>query len=294
MKNFWLEGMLERETRSLPWDLKRIQILESLIRSTAHFGIQLDDHFDLPSIFDYDSIVQGHLNDSCDPNRVRAWVYVSLLRKAIQDANAVALLRSKSLSSQALNLWRSLFETDVVCQYVGKRSQEDDHLACRYAIHSIIRSTVRRWEEFNRLCRRLEMPECYTTEEINRRKAMYKKVIGNWGRDYTWTGGHDTFEKIAQASNSDMLFYRIANNEVHPTIGQSEMIIDLTLPLRAMPLLPIGNALDAGELSLEFQTAKLLINTTRRVTDYTTLTTHLQDSLATLMEFSEEVLQDLA
>ena len=91
-----------------------------------------------------------------------------------------------------------------------------------------------------------------------------------------------------------MLFYRIANNEVHPTIGQSEMIIDLTLPLRAMPLLPIGTALDAGELSLEFQTAKLLINTTRRVTDYTTLTTHLQDSLATLMEFSEEVLQDLA
>ena len=294
MKNFWLEGMLERETRSLPWDLKRIQILESLIRPTAQFGLELDDHFKHPSIFDYDSIVQGHLNGSCDPNRVRAWVYVSLLRKAVQDANAVALLRSKSLSSQALNLWRSLFETDVVCQYVGKRSQEDDHLACRYAIHSIIRPTVRRWKEVNKHRSRLGMPEDYTAEEINRRKAMYKKVIGNWGRDYTWAGEHDTFEKIAQASNSDMLFYRIANNEVHPTIGQSEMIIDLTLPLRAMPLLPIGTALDAGELSLEFQTAKLLINTTRRVTDYTTLTTHLQDSLATLMEFSEEVLQDLA
>ena len=60
-----------------------------------------------------------------------------------------------------------------------------------------------------------------------------------------------------------------------------------------MPLLPIGILHDAGKLSLEFQTAKSLKNTTWRVTDYTTLTSHLHDSLTALKDLSEEVLQNL-
>ena len=91
-----------------------------------------------------------------------------------------------------------------------------------------------------------------------------------------------------------MLFYRIANNEVHPTIGQSEVISDLILPLPAMPLLQTSSDHTVGQLPLEFQTAKLLSNTTRLVTDYTTLTTHLQDILTTLEELSEEILQNLS
>ena len=293
VKNYWIEGVLEKEHTVLTWDLKRVQLLESLIKRTAQFGVELDGHFEHLSIFDYDSIVQDHLNGSCDPNRVKAWVYVSLLRKAVQDANAVALLRSKSLTSQALNLWRSLFETDVVCQYVGDRSLKDDHLTCRYAIHSIIRPTVRRWKEFNKICSRRGLPEYYTSEKINRMTDDYKKVIGEWRGDYKWTDKYNTFEEIAQAINSDMLFYRIANNEIHPTIGQAEVVSNTTLPLPAMPLLPIGILHDAGKLSLEFQTAKSLKNTTWRVTDYTTLTSHLHDSLTALKDLSEEVLQNL-
>ena len=91
-----------------------------------------------------------------------------------------------------------------------------------------------------------------------------------------------------------MLFYRIANNEVHPTIGQSEVIGDRILPLPAMPLLPTSSDHTYGQLSLELQTAKLLSNTTRRVTDYIPLTTHLQDILTPLEELSEEVLQNLS
>ena len=121
----------------------------------------------------------------------------------------------------------------------------------------------------------------------------YKKVIGEWRGDYKWTDKYNTFEEIAQAINSDMLFYRIANNEVHPTIGQAEVVSNTTLPLPAMPLLPIGILHDAGKLSLEFQTAKSLKNTTWRVTDYTTLTSHLHDSLTALKDLSEEVLQNL-
>ena len=287
---------MEKENTVLPWDLKRVQLLESLIRPTAHFGVELGNYLGQPSLFDHESIIQDHMKNSCDPSKVRAWVYVSLLKKAVQDANAVALLISENLWSQAINLWRSLFETDVVCQYVGDNRSLEDHLTCRYAIHSIIRSTVRRWEEFNKICCRLGKPACYTTEEIKRRKDLYRQQIGKWKKDYAWTHErrHDTFQKIAQATDSDMLFYSIANNEVHPTFGEAAMVTSSSLPLPAVPLLPVGITHDVGELSLEFQTAKLLSNTTRRVTDYTTLTIHLQDRVTTLKGLAAEVLRDLS
>ena len=295
MKNYWLARVLATENIALSWDLKRVQLLESLIRPTAQFGVDLQNHLGQPSIFHDESIVQDHASGSCDPKQVRAWVYVALLRKAIQDANAVAILESESLWGQAINLWRSLFETDVVCQYVADRPL-NDHLACRYVVHSIIRATVLRWEEVNRICCRLGKAAHYTTDEIERRKNVYREQVGKWREDYAWTGEpkHNNFNKVAQATNSDMLFYRIANNEVHPTFGESAMVTGLSLPLPAIPLLPVGITHGAGELSLEFQTAKLLSNTIRRVTDCTTLDSHLQDSVTALKELAETVLRDLS
>ena len=295
MKNYWLERELERENTDLPWDLKRVQLLESLIRSTAEFGVELANHLGEPSLFDYDSIIKDHATGSCDPNKIREWVYVSLLQKAVQDANAVALLRRESFGSQAINLWRSLFEADVLCQYIADRPT-DVHLNCRYAIHSIIRSTVRRWKEFNKICCRLGKPPHYSTEEIEHRKDLYKDQVGKWKDVYAWTHNprHNNFNAIAQATNSDMLFYRVANNEVHPTFGEAAMLTGLRLPLPAVPLLPVGVNHDLGEMSLEFQTAKLLSSTIRRVTDYTTPPIHLQDSMATLQVLAGQVLRDLS
>ena len=295
MKNYWLERVLEKENTVLSWDLNRVQLLESLIRPTAEFGVELANHIGQPSQFDYDPLIQDHMSGSCDPNNVRAWVYVSLLQKAVQDANAVALLRSESLWSQAFNLWRSLFQTDVVCQYVGDRPS-NDHLTCRYVIHSIIQPTFRRWKEFNATCRRLGKPERYTPEEIEHRNVVYKREFGKRRDPYAWTPepNHNTFESIAKATKSDMLFYLIANNEVHPTFGEAAMVTGSILPLPVVPLLPVGITHTVGELSLEFQTARLLSNTTRRVTDYTTLTIHLQDSMTTLNQLAKAVLRDLS
>ena len=90
-----------------------------------------------------------------------------------------------------------------------------------------------------------------------------------------------------------MLFYRIANNEVHPTFGMTEIVTDVRLPLPAAPLVPIGVTHAVGELSLEFQTAMLLSNMTHRVTKYTTLTNQLQEQVSTLGEIAAAVLQDL-
>ena len=293
MKNHWLEGMLEKGNITVPWNLKRVQLLNSLIKPTARFGADLFDHVDLPSMFGYGSIVDAHSKGSCSPNKVSAWVYVSLLEKAVKDANAVALLRSKSFSSQALNLWSSLFQTDVICQYIGEMSSEDPHLSCRYLIHSIIRSTVRRWLEFNETCKRLGKPAHYCPKEIECQKRVYREQIGEWKGDFKWTCQHNTFEEIARSTKSDMLFYRIANNEVHPTFGQFEALTDFTLPLPAIPLLPAYVAHGVGELQLEYQTAKLLANTTQRVTAYTTLPTQLQDRLNRLTKLQKEVLQEL-
>ena len=291
MNNYWLEYVLEKDT-GLRRDFTRIQLLESLIRSTAQFGVELGNYLAPPSMLEYDGIIQNHASDSCNPDKVREWVYLSLLQKAVQDANAVALLTRESLSKQAINLWRSLFETDVICQYIAKKPS-DVHLACRYAIHSIIRSTVRRWEEFNRHCCGLGKPAHYSTKEIEHRKSLYRAQVGEWGNDYAWTKEHKSFGAIAQDTRSEMIFYRVANNEVHPTFGETMMLSDMRLPLPAVPLLPIDITYNAGQLSVEYQTARLLTNTTGRATDYTTLPTHLQDGLTALEQLGESVSRGL-
>ena len=293
MKNHLLEYVIEKDNLDFPWDPTRVHLLESLVKPTAQFSVELDGHLDPLSIFDYGPVVQDHRNGSCDQAKIRSWVYADMLRKAVQDANAVAILRSKSLWGQALNLWRYLFETEVVCHYIGDRSSED-HLACRYVIHSVLRKTFLRWEEFNETCRRLGKEADYSPEEIQLRKDVYREEFGERRGDYAWTRKrkHDSFKKIAQATNSDMLFYRIANNEVHPTFGEDAAVVSMILPKTAVPLLPIGSTFNSRELLLEFQTAKSLSNTIHRVTDYTTLTADLQHSLAALKELAEAVLRD--
>ena len=223
---------------------------------------------------------------------------MSLLRKAVQDANGVALLLNESLGSQANNLWRSLFETDVLCQYIGERLS-NDHLTCRYVIHSIIRPTILLQDEFNDTCLQLKKPVHYGSSEVEGQKQIYKCVFenefGKRGRDYEWTlkPKHRTFHDIAKATNCDMLFYRIANNAVHPTFGETAIVTALRLPLPLVPPLPIDITHNAGELSLEFQTVKSLSNTTRRVSDYAPLPVYLQDSIKTLKELAESVMRDL-
>ena len=287
---------MEKGNTDLPWDDSRLQLLESLIRQTARFAVALNDHFRPPSIMYYDAVIKEHKSGSCNSGNVRGWVYVSLLRKAVQDANAVALLSRESLWSQALNLWRSLFQTDVICQYIAANSSRD-HLACRYVMHSIIRSTVLRWQAVNETCTRLDKPAEYSAQEIERRKDVFRKHLGKWrGGGYAWTGcaKHRDFRQIAESVDADMLFYQIANNEVHPTFGDVVVATGLRLPLPAIPLLPIGITHSVGEMSLEFQTAKVLSDTTQRVTEYVTLRLDLQDTMTTLKELSDAVLRDLA
>ena len=223
MKNYWLTCELEREDRELLWDSRHVQLLESLIRPTAQFGIELKQFLGQLSIFDYGTFIDAHESGSCDQDRVREWVYLSFFQKAVQDANAVVLLRSGSFLSQALNLLRSLFQTDVVCQYIGERLSED-HLTCRYLIHSILRPTIRRWEEVDKICNRLGEQAYYGTEKIEPCKRAYKRVFGKEfdqpRQDYEWTHEpkHKSFEAVARATSADMVFYRIANNEVHPLL----------------------------------------------------------------------------
>ena len=58
MKNYWLERVLATENTALSWDLKRVQLLESLIRPAAQFGVDLQNNLGQPSIFHDESIVQ--------------------------------------------------------------------------------------------------------------------------------------------------------------------------------------------------------------------------------------------
>ena len=299
MKNYWLRYELEKKKTHLPWDLRRVQLLESFIGTAAQFGVELESHLGQLSTFDYDSFILAHTRGSCDQMKVREWVYLSLFQKAVQDANGVALLTSKSLWSQAINLWRSLFETDVVCQYIGDRLS-NDHLACHYLIHSIVRPTIIRWEAFNKNCLRIGQPQYYPLEEIERRKQFYKQVFkkdfGKSGGNYDWTVDrkHTSFHLISEATKCDMLFYRIANNEVHPTFGVAAALTDLRLPLPVVPLLPLANTPEDGELTLEYQTARILENTTQRASDFIMLRSDFYGPINTLLKLAEEVSRKLA
>ena len=136
-------------------------------------------------------------------DKIRSWVYAGLLRKSVQDANAVAILRSKSLWGQALNLWRSLFETEVVCHYIGDRSSED-HLACRYVIHSVLRKTFRCWEAFNETCRRLGKEADYSPEEIQLPKGRVPRGIWRAARRLRMDSQTQT-RYLQEDSSSDQL-----------------------------------------------------------------------------------------
>ena len=91
-----------------------------------------------------------------------------------------------------------------------------------------------------------------------------------------------------------MLFHRIRSNEVHPTFGETVVVANPSLSFPAALLLPISTTYDVDELSLEFQTAKLLSNMTWRVVDNTTRTIHLQDNMTTLKGLAKDELRDLA
>ena len=78
---------------------------------------------------------------------------------------------------------------------------------------------------------------------------MYKREFGKRRGPYAGTSEpkHNTFESIAKATKSDMLFYRIANNEVHPTFGEAAMVTGSILPLPEVPPLPAGITHTVGE-----------------------------------------------
>ena len=298
MTNFLLESELESNNKSPEWNpksLEAVELLESLVKRTAEFSVALGHHTGQLSIFGYDNFVRHHSVKTCDLNEVRGWVYSSLLRKVIEDANAVAILRKESLSSQAFIVWRSLFETYVMCKYIGENS-EDKHLSCRYVIHSIIRPTIRRWQEYNESCRRLGKQPHYHPDKIEHQKVVYRELIGEWGSDYAWTikSNHRTFDQIAKAIEADMLFYRIANNEVHPTFGQNFMLPDVGLPLPAIPLVPVGVTHNSSELSLEFQTANVLRETAQRGAQFTTMPDDLLPRFTALKELAVSVLRELS
>ena len=56
MKNYWLRYELEKKKTHLPWDLRRVQLLESFIGTAAQFGVELESHLGQLSTFDYDSL----------------------------------------------------------------------------------------------------------------------------------------------------------------------------------------------------------------------------------------------
>ena len=295
MKNYLLESDLESNNKTLEWDLKSVELLESLVKPTAELSVELHNHIGWQSMVEIENFIDTHRANYCELNRVRGWVYSSLLRKAVEDANAIAILRRESLSSQALMVWRSSFETDVVCQYILERS-EDNHLSCRYVIHSVLRSTIRRWKEFNKTCNSVGNPPYFSVDDINRRKDVYKELVGEWGKPYGWTLNHrhGTFEQIAKATKSDMLFYRIANDEVHPNFGDNLVLTDLRLPLPAVPIMPVGVTHNSSELSLEFQTARILSSTTQRVSQFNMIPNYLQTRFTTLEKLATSVLRELS
>ena len=63
MKNYWLEYQFEKKKTHLPWDLRRVQLLESFIGPAAQFGIELEAHVGQLSIFDYNSFIHAHTNE---------------------------------------------------------------------------------------------------------------------------------------------------------------------------------------------------------------------------------------
>ena len=166
------------ESEDLTWDPSRVNRLKSFVDRAAALGVSLERSIGRPPLIP--GIAQQCFDSDIEPQKARAYVFVDLFQKSVDQSNGIAVLIELSLGRQAFQLWRTLFESRVILKYFERHLNQCE-LACRYIVHNTIRATVRRWEDFNALCDRQGIrgkDHRYPRERIKATKEAYQQFLG--------------------------------------------------------------------------------------------------------------------
>ena len=299
MNNYWLKRYLEIEGK-LNWDRNRVETLESLIRETAYFVVEVEcfTSNSSPSLFDEGEAVNQCIKGTYDQEKAKSWVYIHLYRHAVRQANAIGILIEESCVQEGLQLWRSLFEAYVICEFLAIHCSENSQIFQDYISHSLLRSWIRSKEDYNNICKGKGKESHYDESEICSMKEIFKCKFKSY-EDYSWA--RSVFEDIPNFLNildrvdSDMkIFYRLSSKEIHPTIGHRFALAGVSLPLPIIPMIPPGDVFNLKETYLDYLTAKLLVQMTSRISDFLILDESLMKRSESLRKLGKDVLNKLA
>ena len=294
---------MERSGQKPDWKPHRIQILEELIRETAYFSADLEkDLVCRPSWFDEEDILHQCLNETYDLQAAKSYVFMHLYTNASQQANAIGLLIEKSYWA-GWQLWRTLYEAHVVCEFLARFCSERPQVFRDYISSTLLRSWIRQRESYNELCGRSGKEPHYAESVISHMKSTYKEKFRSEIRDYGWAqpvfqennpGSRVLFADILKKIGDGMnIFYRCASQEIHPTLGHRFALLTTSLPLLSVPMLPGNGPFSYREMALDYLTANVLRKITNRVTDFLNLDGDWRTRWDCLSKLSEDVLAKL-
>ena len=299
MDNYWLKRHIEIEGLNLEWNLDREEMLKTLIKETSHLVVDLERLTPNPSPFDEGEAVVQCIEGTYDREKAKSWVCMHLYGHAVRQATAIGILIEESCVQAGFQLWRSLFEAHVICDFLVSSCQNTPQVFQDYISHSLLRSGIRHKTKYNELCKKKEKEPHYKESDIDYMKCLFRCKFGSKARDYTWAkckfGFEPTFSKILEYVDNDMeIFYNLSSKEIHPTLGHRSVITDLSLPLPTIPILPINDVFNVEEMYLDHLTAKSLVQMTSRVNDFLNLDESLRERLESLKELGKDVLDKLA
>ena len=144
-------------------------------RRRPHFGRWPELPRDLP--------VHQCLNETYDLQAAKSYVFMHLYTNASQQANAIGLLIEKSYWA-GWQLWRTLYEAYVVCEFLARFCSEHPQVFRDYISSTLLRSWIRQQESYNELCGRSGKEPHYAESVISHMKSTYKEKFGSGIRDY--------------------------------------------------------------------------------------------------------------
>ena len=255
----------------------RMGLVDTLLRETSYFLVDLERVSPPPSPFDEGKAVQQCLQGTYDNREAGSWVYLHLFGHAVRQANAIGLLMEESCVREGFQLWRSLFEAYVICEFLNS-CREDPQIFRDYICCNLLRAWIQHRGRYNALLRARGKQPHYDELEIDKWKRVFEGRFECKVRDdYSWAKGRlglgkrPTFKEISDVVGVDdlMILYYFGSKEIHPTLGHRFVLADESLPLRMMPMMPVNDAI--GELDLDYLTVKPLIETTGRADAFLSL-----------------------
>ena len=303
IRNYWLEKHIEEENATgedgteLIWQYDhRMRIVEPLIRDTAYFGSDVAKLSKNHSLVGEGDTVLKCIEGSNDIAQAKLWIFSHLYQHAIHQANAIYVLFSTSHISQGFQLWRSLFETHVMCEFLHSHLSNSE-LIQDYISHTLLRSWIRMKKGINELFESDGLEMKYHESQIARCKDSYKSKGWKLNEDYAWAKlvlkeEPCRFHHILRHVASDMaLLYRISSMEIHPTPGKRFAILGKCLPLPAVPMFLFG-VVNREELHIDFLTAKTIHRITCRADEFIAFDDGMRDRFESLKAKGTDVLEE--